>query len=87
MKYVSVAEVKNRFSRYLAQTRKKKEAIIVTHHGKPYALIHPISEQDLEELGRNQLGQSRLRQANGRGSCALFLPRLPEIQRGSRLSA
>ncbi len=63
MKFVSVAEVKNRFSRYLAQARKKKEPIIVTHHGKPYALIHPISEQDLEELGWNQLGQSRLRKA------------------------
>lgn len=63
MKFVSVAEVKNRLTVYLAQARKKKEPIIVTHHGKPYALIQPISEQDLEELGWNQLGQSRLRKA------------------------
>jgi prevent-host-death family protein len=63
MKFVSVAEVRNRLSVYLAQARKKKEPIIVTHHGKPYALIQPISEQDLEELGWNQLGQSRLRKA------------------------
>jgi prevent-host-death family protein len=63
MKFVSVAEVKNRLTVYLAQERKKKEPIIVTHQGKPYALIQPISEQDLEELGWDQLGQSRLRKA------------------------
>jgi prevent-host-death family protein len=63
MKFVSVAEVKNRLTVYLAQARKKKEPIIVTHHGKPYALIQPISEEDLEELGWDQLGQSVLRKA------------------------
>lgn len=63
MKFVSVAEVKNRLTVYLAQARKKKEPIIVTHHGKPYALIQPISEQDLEGLGWKQLGQERLRKA------------------------
>ncbi len=63
MKFVSVAEVKNRLTVYLAQARKKKEPIIVTHHGKPYALIQPISEQDLEGLGWEQLGQERLRKA------------------------
>jgi prevent-host-death family protein len=63
MKFISVAEAKNRLTVYLAQARRRKEPIIVTHHGKPYALIQPISEQDLEELGWNQLGQSRLRKA------------------------
>jgi prevent-host-death family protein len=63
MKFVSVAEVKNRLTVYLAQARKKKEPIIVTHHGKPYALIQPISEQDLEGLGWDQLAQDRLRSA------------------------
>lgn len=63
MKFVSVAEVRNRLTVYLAQARKKKEPIIVTHHGKPYALIQPISEQDLEGLGWNQLAQDRLQKA------------------------
>lgn len=63
MKFVSVAEVKNRLTVYLAQARKKREPIIVTHHGKPYALIQPISEEDLEGLGWEQLGQERLRKA------------------------
>lgn len=30
------------------QGAEKKEPIAVTRHGKPYALIEPISEQDLE---------------------------------------
>jgi prevent-host-death family protein len=63
MKFVSVAEAKNRLTVYLAQARKKNEPIIVTHHGKPYALIQPITEQDLEELGWDQLTRNRLRKA------------------------
>ena len=63
MKFVSVAEVKNRLTVYLAQARKKKEPIIVIHRGKPYALIQPISEQDLEGLGWDQLAQDRLQKA------------------------
>ncbi len=63
MKFVSVAEVKSRLTAYLARARKKKEAIIVTRHGKPYALIQPISEQDLEGLGWDHLAQNRLRKA------------------------
>ncbi|MBI2357356.1 MAG: type II toxin-antitoxin system Phd/YefM family antitoxin [Deltaproteobacteria bacterium] len=63
MKLVSVAEVKNRLTVYLAQARKKREPIIVTRHGKPYALIQPISERDLEDLGWKALGQESLRTA------------------------
>ncbi|HEY3304348.1 MAG TPA: type II toxin-antitoxin system Phd/YefM family antitoxin [Candidatus Binatia bacterium] len=63
MKFVSVAEAKNRLTAYLAQARRKKESIIVTRHGKPYALIQPISERDLEGLGWSQLAADRLQQA------------------------
>lgn len=63
MKFVSVAEVKNRLTVYLARTRRKREPIIVTHHGKPHALIQPISERDLEDLGWEQLAEKRLRKA------------------------
>jgi prevent-host-death family protein len=63
MRFASVAEVKNRLSEYLAQARDEKEPIVVTHHGKPYALIQPISERDLEGLGWKQLADERLRLA------------------------
>jgi prevent-host-death family protein len=63
MRFASVADVKNQLSEYLARARKKKEAIIVTHHGKPYALIQPLSEQDLDELEWKELARKRLARA------------------------
>lgn len=62
MRFASVAEVKNQFSTYLARARRTKEPIVVTHYGKPYALIQPISERDLEDLAWTQLGEARLRE-------------------------
>lgn len=60
MRFASVAEVKTQLSSYLARARKTKEPIIVTHHGKPYALIQPLSEQDSEELEWKELAKKRL---------------------------
>ena len=62
MRFASVAEVKNRLSTYLARARRTKEPVIVTHYGKPYAFIQPISERDLEDLGWKQLSEARLRE-------------------------
>lgn len=63
MRFASVAEVKTQLSSYLARARKTKEPIIVTHHGKPYALIQPLSEQDSEELEWKELAKKRLGRA------------------------
>lgn len=63
MRFVSVAEVKSQLSAYLARARKTRQPIVVTHHGKPYALIQPISEEDLAELGWQRLAEESLRQA------------------------
>jgi prevent-host-death family protein len=63
MRFASVAEVKNQLSRYLAVSRRKREPIVITHHGKPYALIQPLSEQDLEELEWKGLAKRRLARA------------------------
>lgn len=62
MRFASVGEVKNRLSAYLARARKTKEPVILTHNGKPYALIQPISERDLEDLGWRGLAEARLRE-------------------------
>lgn len=49
MKIASVAEVKSKFSEYIAET--KKEAVIITKNGKPTAAIISIdSEEDLERI-------------------------------------
>ena len=63
MRFASVAEVKDRLSEYLALARKKNEPIVVTHHGKPYALIQALTEQDLDELAWKRLAKRRLAKA------------------------
>ena len=63
MRFASIAEVKNGLSAYLSRARKKGEPIIVTHHGKPYALIQPLATGDLEELEWKQLARRKLARA------------------------
>jgi prevent-host-death family protein len=72
MRFASVAEVKNGFSAYLEQARKRKEPVVVTRHGKPYALIQPITEQDLELLEWKGLAARRLSEAWKREDDALY---------------
>jgi prevent-host-death family protein len=72
VRFASVAEVKNRLSEYLARARKKKEPIIITHHGKPYALIQPLSEQDSEALEWKELAKKRLGRAWQEDEDALY---------------
>ena len=63
MRYASIAEVKDQLSKYLAEARKGNAPIVVTRHGKPCAVIQPITEQDLEELEWARLANRRLAQA------------------------
>jgi prevent-host-death family protein len=63
MRFASVAEIKDGLSEYLARARKKNEPIVVTHHGKPYALIQPLDEADLEELEWKRLARRKLTHA------------------------
>ena len=63
MRFASVAEIKDGLSEYLARAKKRKEPIVVTHHGKPYALIQPLEEADLEELEWKQLARRKLARA------------------------
>lgn len=63
MRFASVAEIKDGLSEYLARARKKNEPIVVTHHGKPYALIQPLEEGDLEELEWRRLARKKLARA------------------------
>jgi len=47
MKTASIREIKARFSHYLKAA--EKEDIIVTSHGKPRAVLHHLSGEDLED--------------------------------------
>jgi prevent-host-death family protein len=63
IRFASVAEFKNDLSQYLARAQKRKEPIVVTRHGKPYAIIQPITEQDLEGLEWEGIARKRLSKA------------------------
>jgi prevent-host-death family protein len=63
MRFASVAELRDQLSEYLVRAKKKREPIVVTRHGKPYALIQPLEEGDLEKLEWKGLANERLRRA------------------------
>jgi prevent-host-death family protein len=63
MRFASVAEVKNQLSAYLARARRRREPIIVTHHGKPWAVIQPLRDEDVEQLDWSRLAKRRLAEA------------------------
>jgi prevent-host-death family protein len=63
MRFASVAEVKNQLSAYLARARRRGEPIIVTHHGKPWAVIQPLRDEDVEQLEWSSLARKRLAEA------------------------
>ena len=63
MRFVSLAELKDRLSECLVRARRKGEPIVVTRHGKPYALIQPLEEEDLEHLDWKSRAEKRLRDA------------------------
>ena len=47
MKIVPLNEVKNRFSTYLEMS--KREDIVVTKNGRPAAILHAITDEDIED--------------------------------------
>lgn len=47
MKIVPLNEVKNRFSAYLELS--KREDIVVTRNGRAAAILHAVSDEDLED--------------------------------------
>ena len=63
MKFASVAQVKDGLSQYLARAKKNKEPIVVTHHGRPYALIQPLEATDLDDLSWRALARRKLAKA------------------------
>ena len=50
MRFASVAEIKETLTKHLARAKRRNEPIVITHHGKPYALVQPVEERDLAEL-------------------------------------
>jgi prevent-host-death family protein len=47
MKIVPLSEIKNRFSTYLDMS--KREDIVVTKNGRPAAILHAVTDEDIED--------------------------------------
>lgn len=47
MRIVPLNEVKNRFSTYLELS--KREDIVVTKNGRPAAILHAVTDEDIED--------------------------------------
>ncbi len=63
MRFATIAEVKDQLSRYLRRARREREPIVVTHYGRPYALIQALDEEALEELAWGELARHQLERA------------------------
>jgi antitoxin (DNA-binding transcriptional repressor) of toxin-antitoxin stability system len=63
MRFATIAEVKDQLSRYLRRARREREPIVVTHYGRPYALIQALDEEALEELAWGELAKRQLERA------------------------
>jgi len=63
MKFATVAETRNRLTQILEEAHRRRELVLVTRHGKPYAMIRPIEPPDLEALEWSKLGEASLRKA------------------------
>ena len=94
MKVVPLNEVKNRFSTYLELAR--HEDIVVTKNGRAAAVLHGVTDEDLEEylfesdprfIARIEAARREYRRSGGTPIAAvraeLGLPRRPRRQRAS----
>lgn len=50
MRVASIGEVTNRLTEYIAESRISKEPIVITRHGRPYALIHALTKDDVDRF-------------------------------------
>lgn len=62
MRFYTVAELKTNASKILASSRKEEKEAVITRHGKPTALLIPITEEELEWSLREPV-RARLRRA------------------------
>lgn len=62
MKFYSVAELKTHASKILAESSKGVMEAVITKHGKPTALLVPITEDELEWSLREPI-RTRLQRA------------------------
>jgi prevent-host-death family protein len=62
MKFYTIAELKTHASKIMEETHKYHRDALITRHGKPMAMIVPITEEELE-WGSSPKVKARLKHA------------------------
>ena len=63
MRFATVAETRNSLPKLLREAHRRHEGVMVTRHGKPYAMIRPVEPQDLEDVEWGRLSSRILAKA------------------------
>jgi prevent-host-death family protein len=55
---IGIRELKNQASTILRRVREEAVEYVITHHGRPVALLRPIQEADIAEIQREESRQA-----------------------------
>lgn len=50
MKLMNTTEAKSHFTQIARAVSSRKEPVVITRHGKPYVILEPVTDQDLESI-------------------------------------
>jgi prevent-host-death family protein len=55
---ISIRELKNQTLSIVRQVREEAAEYVITHHGRPVAILRPINEDDVESLEKQKAVES-----------------------------
>jgi prevent-host-death family protein len=55
---IGIRELKNKISSIVRQVREESAEYIITHHGRPVAILRPINEEDTKALEKQKAVES-----------------------------
>jgi prevent-host-death family protein len=55
---IGIRELKNKISSIVRQVREESAEYIITHHGRPVAILRPITEEDTKTLEKQKAVES-----------------------------
>lgn len=50
MRFVGVREFRDQAAALLKAVREEEETLVLTHHGRPFGIVLPLREEDLEDF-------------------------------------
>jgi prevent-host-death family protein len=88
MREVGLRELRDRASKILREVREERSEYIITHHGRPVALLIPVDQEALEqhlhtEAQRAASDKTMTRQLYGMVKATLSEAELDDLYQGS----